>query len=165
MGVTSTLLGIILLVITAAPVPKALARCTAPAFPVVYVIDGDTIVVANRGRRVTVRLLGIDAPETKDPRRPPELGGREAAEFLERLLHGECVLLSLDEHADTIDGYGRVLAYVTRERDGLCVNMALVASGHARAIRHFMYGERSAFLELERRARAARIGMWRRGAP
>jgi hypothetical protein len=49
----------------------------APPLPTVTrVIDGDTIVVEGVG---TVRLIGVDTPETVDPRRPVQYFGKEAS--------------------------------------------------------------------------------------
>jgi endonuclease YncB( thermonuclease family) len=45
---------------------------------VVRVVDGDTIKVRIGGRVETVRLIGVDTPETVDPRKPVQYYGREA---------------------------------------------------------------------------------------
>ena len=64
------------------------ASSTAPTANarVVEVVDGDTIVVAIDGREESVRLIGIDTPETKHPRKPIECYGPEASEFASVLL-------------------------------------------------------------------------------
>ena len=59
----------------------------------VKVIDGDTIVLD--GNEI-VRLIGIDTPETKDPRKPDQYFGREAYEFTKRLVEGKKVRLVYD---------------------------------------------------------------------
>ena len=75
----------------------ALAGCAteapAPTAPgqqqrgrVVTVIDGDTIKVELDGRTDTVRLLGIDTPESRRPQTPVECGSKKAAATLRRLL-------------------------------------------------------------------------------
>jgi micrococcal nuclease len=91
------------------------------------VVDGDTIKLTD-GRRV--RLIGIDTPESVDPRRPVECLGKEAAAYTASLLPpGTNVRLELDveEH----DRYGRTLAYVRRLPDGLFVNLDLAEQGFA----------------------------------
>jgi micrococcal nuclease len=91
------------------------------------VVDGDTIVVAGGTR---VRLIGVDTPETKDPRKPVQCFGREAAAHTASLLEsGTPVRLVFD--VERLDRYGRTLAYVYRRADGLFVNAALVADGYA----------------------------------
>src|SRR5688572_30322262 len=78
----------------------------SPAQPsgqlVTRVIDGDTIVVEGTG---TVRLIGVDTPETVDPRRPVQFFGREASEFTRRTAAGKSVRLEFDQ--DRTDRYGR----------------------------------------------------------
>ena len=45
------------------------------------VIDGDTIQVRFENKRYTVRLIGVDTPETKHPTKPVQYFGREASAF------------------------------------------------------------------------------------
>jgi micrococcal nuclease len=91
------------------------------------VVDGDTIVLTD-GR--TVRLIGVDTPESVDPRQPVECLGREAAEHTRSLLPaGTGIRVELDVEAH--DRYGRTLAYVHRVDDDLFVNVALARDGFA----------------------------------
>jgi micrococcal nuclease len=76
---------------------------------VVRVIDGDTIKVSGGE---TVRLVGIDTPESKRPQTPVECGATRAASALRSLLTGKTVTLRRDPTQDAIDRYGRTLAYV-----------------------------------------------------
>ena len=97
---------------------------------VVAVVDGDTIVVRIAGRDEHVRLLGIDTPETVDPRKPVACFGHEASEHTKQLLpKGTAVRLERD--LDARDKYARLLAYVYRQRDGLFVNLDLAVQGYA----------------------------------
>lgn len=94
------------------------------------VIDGDTIEVRIGGRTERVRLLGIDTPETKDPRRPVQCYGKEASAHTGQLLpHGTNVRLVRD--VEGRDKYGRLLAYVYRLHGGLFVNLDLAKGGYA----------------------------------
>ncbi len=139
------------------------ARPAADALPsgedssVVRVVDGDTIVVAD-GR--TVRLIGIDTPETHDPRRPVECFGAEAASFTATLLPpGTAVRLVYD--VERSDRYGRTLAYVYRRQDGLALSAALVAEGYASLLTippNVAHVEELAALAAE--ARRADRGLW-----
>jgi micrococcal nuclease len=93
------------------------------------VVDGDTIRVRLGGRDETVRLIGIDTPETVDPRSPVECFGEEASDHTKALLpEGTAVRLVADVEAR--DRYDRLLAYVYRD-DGTFVNLALVEDGYA----------------------------------
>ena len=47
-------------------------------YKIVRVIDGDTVIIEINGRNETVRLIGINTPETVDHRRSVECFGAEA---------------------------------------------------------------------------------------
>lgn len=97
---------------------------------VVKVIDGDTIEVTHAGRKEKVRLLGIDTPETKDPRKPVQCFGAEASAHTAELLPpGTEVILVAD--VERRDRYDRLLAYVYRFSDHLFVNLELAREGYA----------------------------------
>src|SRR2546430_16342935 len=74
------------------------ARHAATAeWTVVRVVDGDTVEVARGGSDTdTVRLLGINTPETHHPTKPVECFGPEAAAFTEEHLAGRSVQLEGD---------------------------------------------------------------------
>lgn len=97
---------------------------------VVDSIDGDTIDVRIGRRTVRVRLLGIDTPETKDPRKPVQCFGRDASEHTAALLPPGTVV-RLERDREEHDAYGRTLAYVHRAADGLFVNLDLAQGGYA----------------------------------
>lgn len=124
---------------------------------VLSVIDGDTINVAWAGRSERVRLLGVDAPETVDPRRAVGCFGPEASAFTKRRLAGRTVRLTFDRRHR--DRFGRLLAYL--EIDGRRFNDELLAGGYARLLvippndRHAR-----ALLDEELEARSAGRGLW-----
>jgi len=102
------------------------------------VVDGDTLKVRlPDGRRKTVRVLGIDTPETKKPNTPVECGGPQATAAMARLAlsgsgysaRGRDVVLISDPTGDQVDRFGRILAYV--EADGRDLGEQLVAQGWA----------------------------------
>jgi micrococcal nuclease len=96
---------------------------------VTRVVDGDTIHVIVGGRDENVRYIGVDTPESVKPGTPVQCFAKRASAYNERLVAGERVRLVLD--AEERDRYGRLLAYVYRDRDGLFVNAALVRRGYA----------------------------------
>ena len=94
------------------------------------VVDGDTLRVRLGRHTETVRLIGVDTPETVHPDRPVGCFGPEASAHTKALLPpGTDIRLERDVEAR--DRYGRLLAYVWRTADGLFVNLELVAGGWA----------------------------------
>ena len=100
-------------------------------YPVIHVMDGDTFQVQIGTKPATVRLLGIDTPETVDPRKPVQCFGKEASDETKSLVTGRTIQLKLNPHRETRDKYGRYLAYAYRD-DGLFVNEFLLNGGYAR---------------------------------
>ena len=125
----------------------------------VKVVDGDTIAVQLGATREKVRYIGVDTPETKDPRRPVQCYGQKAADFNARLVDGELVRLVRD--VEERDRYGRLLAYVYRVRDELFVNAELARLGYAQPLSiapDVRHADR--FARLAREAREAGRGLW-----
>lgn len=94
------------------------------------VVDGDTIVVETDGVEERVRLIGINTPESVDPRRPVMCFGDEASERLSELVP-EGTALRLERDVEARDRYDRLLAYVYRASDGEFVNLTMVSDGFA----------------------------------
>ena len=134
------------------------ARTAEPEVRVVDVIDGDTIVVAfANGATDTVRLLGIDTPETHHPTKGVECFGPEASAFTERRLLGRVVRLESD--VERRDLYDRRLAYVIL--DGARFNDVLLRRGYARFLvipPNDAHGRAMLVEELD--ARRDRRGLW-----
>ena len=129
-------------------------------YPVVEVVDGDTIKVQISGRVETVRLLGIDTPETVDPRRPVECFGREASAAARRILAGRRVRLEFDPSQGRRDKYGRILAYVRTDR-GVFANLWLVRRGYAHEYTYDLpYRYQEEFRAAEQYAREHDLGLW-----
>ncbi|MFZ6015940.1 MAG: thermonuclease family protein [Patescibacteria group bacterium] len=146
-----------------ADLPSMQVASNANAY-VIHVVDGDTITVkldSDPNLEVKVRLLGINTPETVDPRRPVECFGKQASDFAKELLSHQRVRLEADPEADEIDKYGRLLRNVYLP-DGTDVNALLVADGYANAYVSFPQNqERKAELRrLESEARQAERGLW-----
>ena len=97
------------------------------------VVDGDTIVVHVSGHDERVRLIGIDTPETVDPRKPVQCFGKEASDHTKVLLPAGTVV-RLERDAEARDRYDRLLAYVYRKSDGLFVNLELARDGYAQLL-------------------------------
>lgn len=130
----------------------------------VRVVDGDTIVVSLSGREATVRYIGMDTPETVKPGTPVQWMGKEAsaANTSELALGGGTVYLQKD--VSETDRYGRLLRYVWIRTDGAyrMVNLELLRLGVAR-VATFPPDVAMIdpwFLDAERGARDAGIGLW-----
>lgn len=130
---------------------------------VVRAVDGDTLVVTIDGqpKEVTIRLLGINTPETVDPRRKVECFGKEASARMHELVDGKRVRLVEDVQADNVDKYGRLLRNVLSD-GGVDVNAVMVGEGYAYSYLSFpLNPSRKAELKkLENDARIAQRGLW-----
>ena len=128
---------------------------------VVEVADGDTILVSRECEPVTVRMIGIDTPETVDPRKPVQCFGKEASDFTKQNLLRKNVKIETDPTQDTYDKYGRLLAYVILE-DGTNFNKKLVEEGfaHEYTYQGNQYKYQEEFKEAERVARESEKGLW-----
>lgn len=121
---------------------------------VTKVIDGDTFEIAS-GQ--TVRLIGIDTPETVHPTKGMQCFGPEASSFTKSLLENKEVKLEKD--VSETDQYGRLLRYIYL--DNLFVNEYLVNEGYARVSTYppdVKYQE--TFQKAEQSARDGNRGLW-----
>ncbi|MEX0800329.1 MAG: thermonuclease family protein [Dehalococcoidia bacterium] len=131
---------------------------------VTRVIDGDTIDVLLDGETVRVRYIGIDTPETVDPRRPVGCFGDEASDRNKQLVDGQTV--GLERDVSETDAFGRLLRYVwvdpsTGSGRAVMVNAALVEEGYALASTYPPDVKHSAmFAALQARARDTGRGLW-----
>jgi micrococcal nuclease len=123
---------------------------------VTRVVDGDTVEISRSVEGLsTVRLIGVDTPETHGGTQPY---GPEASDFTRQHLADKEVSLELD--VQKIDPYGRLLAYVYLP-DGQMFNETLVEEGYAQVATfppNVKYQDR--FLKAQREARAASRGLW-----
>lgn len=121
---------------------------------VTRIVDGDTIELKG-GQKV--RLIGVDTPETVDPRKPVQCFGVAAKDFTTSLLENQWVRLESD--VSTKDRYGRTLAYVWR--DDVMVNDTLLKEGYAKLLTvppDVKYVEQ--FKQSEQSARVQQKGLW-----
>jgi micrococcal nuclease len=141
------------------PSPPASTAVAANA-TVVRVVDGDTLVVDIGNARETVRLIGIDTPETVKPDSPVECFGPEASAFTKHLLP-EGTALRLERDVEARDDYGRLLVYVYRATDGTFVNLHIVEQGYATLLTfppNVAHVEQ--FVDAAQAAQQANLGLW-----
>ncbi|MDD3815509.1 MAG: thermonuclease family protein [Desulfocapsaceae bacterium] len=121
---------------------------------VVKIIDGDTIEVEHLGKKLRVRLWGIDTPEWQ------QRFSHKAREFTRQHVQGRQVELQ----SKTWDKYGRLVAMV--EVEGRSLNEELLTEGLAWV--HIYYCKEPIcrkWRQLETDARVARRGLWQDNKP
>jgi micrococcal nuclease len=129
-------------------------------YKVSKVTDGDTIHVNIEGQDEKVRLIGINTPETVDPRRTVECFGKEASTRMKEIAKGQIVRLEYDDSQSLRDTYGRLLAYVYLE-DGQMINRKMVAEGYAYEYTYMTpYKYQKEFRQLQSLAQSAKRGLW-----
>ena len=139
--------------------PESLPEST---YLVERVVDGDTLLLANRAR---VRLVGADTPETVQPNHPVEPFGPQATEFTRRFVARGKGRVRLQFDRERVDKYDRFLAYVWV--DDRMLNEELIRAGLATAETRFRYSStmKTRFRRAEEEARAAGRGIWGARAP
>lgn len=147
-----------------------LVSCTATRIPtdaggrilgtVSHVSDGDTLSVTIGKHTETIRLIGVDTPETVHPTKPVQCWGPEASAHTKNILPtGTKVFLARDVEAR--DKYGRLLAYVYRASDNLFINKELITNGWARAYPFEPNTSLSVdFAEAAAQAQHNQLGLW-----
>lgn len=131
---------------------------------VTHIVDGDTVVVIVDGVSEKVRLIGVDTPETVDPRKPVQCFGREASAFTKLLLLNKSIRLERDISQGDRDKYGRLLRYVFLT-DGTIINQKIIAEGYGHEYTYRTpYRYRDDFKNAERSARESQKGLWASGA-
>lgn len=113
---------------------------------VIAVMDGDTVLVLRDGKKVKVRLLNIDAPESDQ-----EFGKESRQSLVSKVLKKQ---VHIDSKA--VDIYGRMVAEITV--DGRSVNEEQVQSGMAWENSH--YHSNKHYLSLNQSAQQAKRGLW-----
>ncbi len=139
-----------------------LERYHGKSFPVVRVVDGDTVHlgVADSADEVTkVRLIGIDAPEMGSGDRERMDYAQEATAATKRLTLSQSATVYLDQQAGSRDRYERLLAYLQLP-DGRFLNEELLSEGFAYADLRFKHGYYQKYQQLEASARALKKGLW-----
>jgi micrococcal nuclease len=130
------------------------------SYTVTSVSDGDTIKVSVNGKIETIRLIGVDTPETKDPRKPIQCFGKQASDFTYKSLYNVSVRLDTDDSQQDRDKYGRLLRYVFLP-DGTLFNQLLLSSGYAYEYTYKIpYQYQAQFKQAAVAAQTNQIGLW-----
>lgn len=140
---------------------------------VLWVVDGDTLKVNFEGKKQSIRLIGIDTPESRKNKRAEKQAertdqdidaiisqGKQAKKFVESLVDsGDKVTIEFD--AQERDHYGRILGYVYLE-NGKMLNEEILKAGYANVLTippNVKYQER--FLKALKEAREEGRGLWK----
>lgn len=144
-------------------------------YKITKVIDGDTIeikrldgkLIENTNKVMKVRLLGINSPESVDPRRPVECFGKEASDYMKSLVQGKVAALEFDFTQSKFDDYGRLLAYIFVKDSGVAhsnvrmLNEQMIKDGYAYEYTYnYPYKYQAQFKWLEGVARVNYVGLW-----
>lgn len=124
-----------------------------------HFIDGDTIAVNMNGSVETIRMIGVDTPETHKPNTPVQCYGPQAADFTRNLIGRNSVRLQADPLDTNRDRYGRLLRYVYLP-DGRLVEAELINNGYGFAYTLFPFGKKSEFAADMQTAQSDKKGLW-----
>lgn len=128
-------------------------------YHVVEFIDGDTVAVDMAGTKETIRLIGIDTPETHDPRKQVQCFGEAAANFTKNLIGSNNVRLESDSLSTNRDRYDRLLRYVYLP-SGTLVNAEIIKQGYGFAYLSFPFTKSDEFRQYQTDARQQGKGLW-----
>lgn len=128
-------------------------------YEAVRFIDGDTFVVDLNGKQETVRLLGVDTPETHAPNTPVQCYGPAASAYTKNLLTDKRVRLESDPENDDRDRYGRLLRYAYLP-DGTLVQKEIISNGYGFAYTIYPFAQKDTFVAYEEQARVHAEGLW-----
>lgn len=124
-----------------------------------HFVDGDTIAVHMGSGVETIRMIGIDTPETHKPGTPVQCYGPAAAAYTKNLIGSQRVRLAADPLSQNRDRYDRLLRYVYLA-DGRLVESELLKGGYAFAYTSFPFSKSDEFVGLEKGARDSNKGLW-----
>ncbi len=129
-------------------------------YRVVKVVDGDTFDVEIDGKIERLRMIGIDTPETVDPRKTVQCFGKEASNRAKEILSGQFVSLEADESQGDRDKYGRLLRYAILA-DGTSFGLFMISEGYAHEYTYrYPYKYQVEHKQAEVEARENNRGLW-----
>lgn len=129
-----------------------------------HFVDGDTIAVKMNGTTESIRMIGVDTPETHKPNTPVQCYGPAAAAYTKTLIGKNSVRLESDPKSTNRDRYNRLLRYVYLP-DGRLVQHELIANGYGFAYTQFPFTKSQDFTDAQNQAKAANKGLWGNCAP
>lgn len=138
---------------------QTLGTVTPGNYVVTEFSDGDTITVSMDGQTEKIRMIGVDTPETQDPRKSVQCFGKAASAFTQNLIGNQHVRLETDPESTNRDRYNRLLRYVYLP-DGRLVQAEIIKEGYGFAYTSFPFAKSEEFKRYETEARQAGKGLW-----
>ncbi|MES2971255.1 MAG: thermonuclease family protein [Patescibacteria group bacterium] len=140
-------------------VGRVASSVTTGSYRVTEFSDGDTITVDMNGTQERIRMIGVDTPETKDPRKAVECFGKAASEYTKQLIGNGPVRLEADSLSTNRDRYDRLLRYVYTS-DNKLVEAEIIKNGYGFAYVSFPFSKLDEFRLYEKEAREQNRGLW-----
>lgn len=128
-------------------------------YSVDHFVDGDTIAVKMNDKIETIRLIGVDTPETHKPGSPVQCYGPAAAAYTKNIIGDSRVRLAADEQSSNRDRYNRLLRYVYLP-DGRMVEAELIKNGYGFAYTTFPFTKAKDFVAAQEAAKSTNKGLW-----
>lgn len=145
------------------PFPTSLTASDKKFAKLIKVVDGDTITVSINGNSETIRIIGINTPETVDLRKTVECFGKEASDkaksYFENLENN--VWLEKDESQGEKDKYQRVLRYVFTQNGSSDYGLMMIKTGYAYEYTYNVpYKYQTSYKEAQVYAKNNKLGLW-----
>ena len=141
------------------PLAKVVQQAQPGLYQVTEFVDGDTLAVDMNGTKEKVRMIGVDTPETHDPRKSVQCFGQAAADYTRQLIGSNRVRLEADPENTNRDRYNRLLRYVYLP-DGRMVNAELIKNGYGFAYTYFPFSKLDEFRGYQKSAEEQKLGLW-----
>lgn len=145
--------------------PHQVLQKTQPGLYKVHQFDdGDTITVDMDGIKEKVRFVGVDTPETHDPRKAVQCFGYAAADYTKNLIGTNAIRLESDPLSSNRDRYNRLLRYIYLT-DGTLVNKEIIVQGYGFAYIGFPFTKSDDFVNAQVIAKKENKGLWANCTP
>lgn len=139
--------------------PEEVQRQNPGFYSVIRFSDGDTITVDMNGQNETIRMIGVDTPETHHPDLPVQCYGPAASAYTKNLIGKQKVRLEADPTNQNRDRYDRLLRYIYLP-DGRLVQAEIIKNGYGFAYTQFPFTKKDEFIKLEEQAKSEYKGLW-----
>ncbi len=134
-------------------------RIDENAYRVESVVDGDTIKINYNGSLTSVRIIGVDTPETVDPRTTIECFGVEASDYLKQKIGGKTIRIAADTTQADRDKYNRLLRYIYL--DGEDIGLSIIANGYGHEYTYDTpYAHQTVYKKAQSEAESNNKGLW-----
>lgn len=156
--------GLLLLITTLKPSGQVTERNDnhETLYEVKSVLDGDTFTIDYNGKETSVRIIGVNTPETIDPRTTVECFGKEASDYLKGLLTGKKVRIESDSSITDRDKYDRLLRYTYL--DGEDVGFKIISNGYGYEYTYDApYSKQAIYKNAQSEAEKGKVGLWAEG--